>query len=176
MLVWGHWALGAPCPWECRGWLCPGSPRTVNQSLTSLQPLWPRGASRVGSGGPEGTLAGGGPLPGPVGGREGSRHGPGVSHVLTSLRQPLPQLPAPAQAPADTIYPVASCWRIFFRSPLRPSRRHFPRVMPLSKPGRWGCPMSTHEGVRSQSSDGSVLSQALWGHPAPAGPREVPVE
>lgn len=31
---------------------------------------------------------------------------------------------------------VAFIYTCFLCSPLRPSRRHFPRVMPLSKPGR----------------------------------------
>lgn len=34
---------------------------------------------------------------------------------------------------------VASRGCFFLHSPLRPSRRHFPRVMPLSKPGRPSC-------------------------------------
>lgn len=70
--------------------------------------------------------------------------------------------------------PVGPSHERSLHSPLRPSRRHFPRVMPLSKPGRRGCPRHPR-GVRGPplwvpvargvgwhgARDGSLLSQAL---------------
>lgn len=63
----------------------------------------------------------------------------------------LPLAPAVAWGPGDL--PAAASPRcLSLHSPLRPSRRHFPRVMPLSKPGTPGLSC-----VHPWGSEGLVL-------------------
>lgn len=111
--------------------------------------------------GPVGPLAGLGAC-----GREEGRRG-----SLLQLR--------PLQTPACW---VASRGCFFLHSPLRPSRRHFPRVMPLSKPGRPSCWESAPEGA-SVVGTLQLSTVLMLGHrsqpqgpQAPTRPHGVPMQ
>lgn len=156
----GAWPRSLVCPWERRGL----HPRSPAQSGPDLAPA--RGFVE-----PPGLGAWGPQEPSSASelvesqalweGRRQARHGVGA--LWAALCRSLPSPPAPsAQGPADAGPQVASRWHVCLHSPLRPSRRHFPRVMPLSKPGRRGsglCPWVTGApgGCPRQQSAGWVV-------------------
>lgn len=114
-------------------------------------PSWPRGAP----GRAWGSQAGGGPA---------TRASPGAA----DCPPPVPALGSPRRLRPRGPQPHAH----FLRSPLRPSRRHSPRLMPLSKPGRLcGCTLGAVAPVRWAPvwAGPPQLSTVLWWVVVPPG-------
>ena len=159
------------CPWECQGGPVLGAPGPCPASRGLVgPPRWALGSC----GAPLSLRAGGGPetgpCPGPVGGREGRRETRAWRRQPASLPgQPLPSAARSSLGSCRRQSLVTSHWCFCPHSPLRPSRRHFPRVMPLSKPGRRGPRGCTPGQVGARvggpskaersPGDGSVLSR-----------------
>ena len=134
------------CPREGQGRLCPGGPWMENQhSRPVLLDSWDDPGKVWGPQGPSFPIqAAGGPEPGafPRPWEAGVRRRLGADRAVTALCQP-PALGSLSSWRVPETPPAAASRRLFFlHSPLRPSRRHFPRVMPLSKPGRRSPPES----------------------------------